>query len=58
MARAISMNPRKSASQARSQATVEALLDATARILLREGHDRASTNRIAAVTGVSIGSLY
>jgi AcrR family transcriptional regulator len=58
MPRAVSMNPRKSASQARSQATVEALLDATARILLREGYDRASTNRIATVAGVSIGSLY
>jgi AcrR family transcriptional regulator len=58
MARAVSMNPRKSASQARSQATVEALLDATARILLHEGYDRASTNRIAVIAGVSIGSLY
>lgn len=58
MARPVSMNPRKSASQARSQATVDALLDATARILVREGYDRASTNRIAAVAGVSIGSLY
>jgi len=38
--------------------TVEALLDATARVLVREGYDRASTNRIAAIAGVSIGSLY
>jgi len=37
---------------------VEALLDATARVLTREGYDRASTNRIAAVAGVSVGSLY
>ena len=37
MPRAIAMNPRKSASQDRSRATVEALLDATARILVREG---------------------
>lgn len=58
MPRAIPMNPRKIASQQRSQATVEALLDATARILVREGYDRASTNRIAAVAGVSVGSLY
>lgn len=58
MARPIPMNPRKIASQQRSQATVEALLDATARILVREGYDRASTNRIAAVAGVSVGSLY
>src|SRR5215813_5176327 len=50
--------PRKSASQERSRATVDALLEATARILIREGYDRASTNRIAEVAGVSIGSLY
>jgi AcrR family transcriptional regulator len=51
-------NRRKEASQARSRATVEALVDATARILVREGFDKASTNRIAAVAGVSVGSLY
>lgn len=58
MARAIPTIPRKSASQKRSRATVETLLDATARVLTREGYDRASTNRIAAVAGVSVGSLY
>jgi AcrR family transcriptional regulator len=51
-------NPRKSASQQRSRLTVDALLEATARILVREGYDRASTNRIAHMAGVSIGSLY
>lgn len=50
--------PRKIALQARSQATVDALLRATARILVREGYDRASTNKIAALAGVSVGSLY
>lgn len=35
-----------------------ALVDATARILVREGFDKASTNRIAEVAGVSVGSLY
>jgi AcrR family transcriptional regulator len=58
MARAIPTTPRKSASQKRSQAMVEALLDATARVLTKEGYDRASTNRIAATAGVSVGSLY
>jgi AcrR family transcriptional regulator len=58
MARAIPTNPRKSASQERSRATVQALLDATARVLTKEGYDRASTNRIAATAGVSVGSLY
>lgn len=46
------------ASQQRSRATVDALVEATARILVREGFDKASTNRIAEVAGVSIGSLY
>ena len=50
--------PRKEASQERSRATVDALIDATARILVREGFDKASTNRIAEVAGVSVGSLY
>lgn len=58
MARAIPTTPRKSATQKRSQAMVETLLDATARVLTREGYDRASTNRIAATAGVSVGSLY
>ena len=58
MARAVPTNPRKSASQERSRATVQALLDATARVLTKEGYDRASTNRIAATAGVSVGSLY
>jgi AcrR family transcriptional regulator len=52
------VNPRKSASQKRSRLTVNALLEATARILIREGFDKASTNRIAEVAGVSVGSLY
>jgi AcrR family transcriptional regulator len=37
---------------------VDALVEATARILVRDGFDRASTNRIAEEAGVSIGSLY
>lgn len=58
MARKLQTNPRKLASQERSRSTVDALLEATARVLLNEGYDRASTNRIAEVAGVSIGSLY
>ncbi len=58
MAAKMRTNPRKSASQKRSQLTVNALLEATARILVREGFDKASTNRIAEVAGVSVGSLY
>jgi AcrR family transcriptional regulator len=58
MARRPQTNPRKIASQKRSRLTVDALLEATARVLIKEGYDRASTNKIAAVAGVSIGSLY
>jgi len=50
--------PRKLAAQQRSRATVDALVEATARILVKEGFDKASTNRIAEVAGVSVGSLY
>jgi AcrR family transcriptional regulator len=52
------VKPRKQPQQARSEATVDALLSATARILARDGYDRASTNRIAEAAGVSPGSLY
>lgn len=58
MARKPLTKPRKYASQERSRATVDALIEATARILAREGFDKASTNRIAEVAGVSVGSLY
>ena len=58
MARRPLTKPRKSASQERSRATVDALVEATARILVKEGFDKASTNRIAEMAGVSVGSLY
>jgi AcrR family transcriptional regulator len=58
MARKPLVHPRKHATQQRSRATVDALIEATARILVNEGFDKASTNRIAQVAGVSIGSLY
>lgn len=58
MARRPLTNPRKNASQDRSRATVDALVEATARILVKEGFDAASTNRIAEKAGVSVGSLY
>jgi AcrR family transcriptional regulator len=50
--------PRKLPRQDRSRVTVEAILEATARILVEEGYDRANTNRIAERAGISIGSLY
>ena len=41
-----------------SRATVEAIFQATARILSREGRAGLNTNRIAELAGVSIGTLY
>lgn len=49
---------RKWPQQARSRATVNAILDATARILNREDADAATTTHIAEVAGISIGTLY
>ena len=51
-------SPRKQPKQERSRATIDAILTATARVLVRDGFDHASTNRIAEAAGVSIGSLY
>jgi AcrR family transcriptional regulator len=50
--------PRKQPKQERSQATVRAILTATAHILTEEGYDRFTTNKVAELAGVSIGSLY
>ena len=58
MATKLETKPRKSATQERSRATVDALVEATARILVSDGFDKAGTNRIAEVAGVSVGSLY
>jgi AcrR family transcriptional regulator len=39
--------PRKEPAQQRSRATVDAIVDATARVLVRDGYDALSTNRVA-----------
>lgn len=49
---------RKQPRQQRAAATVNAILEAAARILVDTGYATASTNRIAERAGVSIGSLY
>ena len=49
---------RKEPKQERSRDTVEAILQATARILGRRGWAGLTTNQAAEVAGVSIGSLY
>ncbi len=54
----LQVSPRKAPRQSRSQATVTAILDATARILVERGFAAASTNAVAERAGVSVGSLY
>jgi AcrR family transcriptional regulator len=51
-------SPRKVPRQERSRLTVEAILDAAARVFERHGYAAGTTNRIAERAGVSIGSLY
>ena len=51
-------NPRKRPRQARSRATVEAIVTAAAQVLIEQGYEGATTARVAERAGVSIGSLY
>ncbi|MEP7296701.1 MAG: TetR/AcrR family transcriptional regulator [Burkholderiales bacterium] len=52
------ISPRKAPRQSRSQATVTAILDATAHILVERGFPAVTTNAVAERAGVSVGSLY
>lgn len=52
------LKPRKKPTQARSTATVDAIVEATIRILREHGWGACTTTRIAALAGVSVGSLY
>jgi AcrR family transcriptional regulator len=58
MPRKSSPSPRKLPVQARSVASVAAILEAAAHILERDGFGGYTTNAIAMRAGVSIGSLY
>lgn len=58
MTRPRAPHPRKRPVQARSQATVNAIVDAAARVLVAGGYGAFTTNRVAARAGVSVGSLY
>jgi AcrR family transcriptional regulator len=58
MYRQVRTTPRKRPRQARSKATVDTILEATARVLVKHGFDGLTTNAVAAAAGVSIGSLY
>lgn len=52
------LEPRKSPVQARSAASVEAILEATIQVLLEIGKERLTTTRVAKRAGVSVGTLY
>jgi AcrR family transcriptional regulator len=52
------LEPRKSPVQARSAASVDAILHATIQVLLRVGQERLTTTRVAFRAGVSVGTLY
>jgi AcrR family transcriptional regulator len=58
MYRQVKTTPRKRPRQTRSKETVETILSATARILVKHGFDGLTTNSVAEAAGVSIGSLY
>lgn len=52
------LKPRKTPRQARSEATVEAIFEATIQVLLVEGALGLTTTRVAERAGVSVGTLY
>lgn len=54
----VPQEPRKRPRQARSMATVVAIVEATARIVETLGLNALTTNRVAETAGISIGSLY
>lgn len=58
MRRTPAKSARRRAKQDRAKQTLGVVLEAAARVLQREGYARATTNRIAEVAGVSVGTIY
>ena len=52
------LKPRKTPRQARSAATVEAIIEATIQVLLAGGEAQLTTTRVAERAGVSVGTMY
>jgi AcrR family transcriptional regulator len=52
------LQPRKLPVQARSTASVDAILEATIQVLLGVGKERLTTTKVAMRAGVSVGTLY
>lgn len=56
--RKMAKSSRRPGKQDRARVTLAFVLEAAAQVLQREGYARATTNRIAEVAGVSIGTIY
>jgi AcrR family transcriptional regulator len=54
----VDLKQKKQPKQARAQATVQAIIEASAQILLQDGLGGLNTNVVAERAGVSIGSVY
>lgn len=52
------LEPRKTPVQTRSAATVDAILEATAQVLVAVGKEKLTTTLAASRAGVSVGTLY
>jgi AcrR family transcriptional regulator len=52
------LNPRKVPRQARSAATLDAILEAAIQVLVAVGPNRLTTTRVAERAGVSVGTMY
>jgi AcrR family transcriptional regulator len=57
-ARPAHLTPRKTPSQARATATLDAMFEATIQVLLADGPHRLTTTRVARRAGVSVGTMY
>lgn len=58
MSRPRAKSPRRKPKQARAQQTIRVILEGAARVLRARGYAGATTNRIAAEAGVSVGTVY
>lgn len=55
---AAELQAKKIPQQARAKATFDAIVEAGTQLLATEGYEAVTTNRVAELAGVSIGSLY
>lgn len=53
-----SLKPRKRPQQARANATLDAVIEATIQLLVKDGYPQLTTTRVAERAGVSVGTMY